>query len=138
MKVILVISLCFSLFESTHLLYAQDQSLLALADSATSEQLQQSVDKKEDTSLLRYSKDAIHFQLDTDQTGKPIVLIHIQDTVGLLTIIAHDLIGKSQEVIRKHKLSQGFYEFALPKVSSESLKYWQIKADGQRVISFIR
>ncbi|WPP48247.1 hypothetical protein [Catalinimonas niigatensis] len=113
---------------------------MALADSTKNGELQRHINRKENASLLEEPnpKEAIHFQLDTDQNGKPVVLIHIQDTIGLLTISAHDLMGRSKEVIREHKLGQGFYEFTLPKVPLESLKYWQINTDGQRVISFIR
>lgn len=140
MKYYLFIFLCFSLLGSSHFLYGQDHSLMALADSTTNKQVQRDTNEQKDISHAEQSnpKDALHFQLDTDHNGKPVVLIHVKDTVGLLTISAHDLMGESREVIYEHKLSQGFYEFTLPKIPRESLKYWQVSTDGQRVISFIR
>jgi hypothetical protein len=138
MKLPIFIFLCFLLLD-IHILYGQ-VSLIALADSTANKQEYKHGNAKEEVLLLKQanSKKKLHFQLDTDSIGRTVVLIHLKDTADILIISAHDFMGRSQEVIREPKLKQGFYEFALSKVPQESLKYWQISMDGQRVISFIR
>lgn len=138
MKFSLFIFLCFCLLGSAHALYGQAQSLVAFADSITYQQ--EHKHEKKDALLNKQPdlKETLHFQLDTDANGQPLLLIYLKDTVGLLTISAHNPTGASQEVICKHELGKGFYEFVLPKAPAESLKYWQVSMDGQRVISFIK
>ncbi|WKN33006.1 hypothetical protein PZB74_06570 [Porifericola rhodea] len=84
------------------------------------------------------SKETLHFQLDINSEGQPIILVHLTETADLITVSAHDLVGRSTEVLREQELRAGFYEFALPAKTSESLKYWQVSVNGKRIISFIR
>ncbi len=142
MKLSVFIFLCFSFYYcSVQLVQAQDNNTwLALADSTVRIQTSERALKNIDETTLEspISKDFLHFQLDTTPSGSALLLLHLKDSVNLLTISAHDMMGISVELIRENQLNQGFYEFALPKSPSESLKYWQVSMDGQKVVSFIK
>ncbi|MEK6476131.1 hypothetical protein WJR50_01310 [Catalinimonas sp. 4WD22] len=118
--------------------YAQDTPLLAIADSVVTEQIHASIEKKKIPEDKVKDSEVLHFQFDTDKEGQSRILIHLSDSVQLLTISAYNLMGESKEAVREQALNPGFYEFALPKNSSESLNYWQVSMEGQKVISFIR
>lgn len=126
----------YSLSSISYSLYAQDIPLLAIADSIVTEPVHANIEKRE----IPEDKDSevLHFQFDTDKEGQSRILIHLSDSVQLLTISAYNLMGESKEAVREQALHPGFYEFALPKNSSKSLNYWQVSMEGRKVISFIR
>lgn len=119
-------------------LCAQDIPLLAIADSVVAEQIYANIEQKDIPGDKTEDSEALHFQFDTDKEGQSRILIHLSDSVQLLTISAYNLMGESKEAVREQALNPGFYEFALPKNASESLNYWQVSMEGQKVISFIR
>jgi hypothetical protein len=128
----------YSLWSLSYSVYAQDTPLLAIADSVVTEQIHANIEKKKIPEDKVKDSEVLHFQFDTDKEGQSKILIHLSDSVQLLTISAYNLMGESKEAVREQALNPGFYEFALPKNSSESLNYWQVSMEGQKVISFIR
>ncbi|MDF9800393.1 hypothetical protein OKW21_005656 [Catalinimonas alkaloidigena] len=126
----------YILMSSSYRLFAQDMPLLAIADSVVTEYTPTSIKKKEVTKAKVEDSRTLHFQLDTDKEGAPKILLHLSDSVQLLTISTYNLMGESKEAVREHKLNPGFYEFTLP--FAESLNYWQVSMEGKKVISFIR
>lgn len=137
MKYSLFIFLCFWIFTCANKNQAAASHEFVVTDSLVNEQSHKiiKVPEKKDEKM---EADKLHFQLDTDTSGQSKILIHLSDTVSLLTISAYNLMGESKEAVRQNTLDPGFYEFDLPKNNTESLKYWQVSMEGEKVISFIR